>query len=137
AKMEKNVVTQTNAQEMKATAEKDKMALVEPVNKIELNKELKVNQAETIESGRSKEVTEAEVEEAIEVVTSFINSSLKQVTFSRDKNAEKMIITMIDKETQEVINQFPSEKMISMAGRIKELHQEVENISGLIIDSHV
>jgi uncharacterized FlaG/YvyC family protein len=47
------------------------------------------------------------------------------------------VITVTDKKTQEVINQFPSEKIISMAEKIQALHQEVESISGLLIDSHV
>ncbi len=85
----------------------------------------------------AKEVTEDDVEKALEVVSSFINSTQKQVDFSRDNDAGKLVITVTDRETQEVINQFPSEKIISMAEKIQALHQEVESISGLIIDSHV
>lgn len=96
-----------------------------------------INKEDASEAAKLSAQKEEEVEEALEVVSSFINSTIKQVTFSHDKNAGKMVITMLDKETQEVINQFPSEKIISMAGRIKELYQEVESISGLIIDSHV
>lgn len=89
------------------------------------------------ENSQNKEVPEEEMEKAVEIVTSFLHNTLKQVDFSRDNKAGKTVITVVDKKTQEVINQFPSEKIISMAEKIQALHQEVESISGLLIDSHV
>jgi flagellar protein FlaG len=132
AKVENSFVAQPIEQ---GNAAKQNDNLIEQTSKSEQDKKSIVQKSQSIEV--KEEISNTEVEEAIEVVSSFINSTLKQVAFSRDNNAGKMVITMIDKETNEVINQFPSEKIISMAERIKELHQEVENISGLIIDSHV
>jgi flagellar protein FlaG len=132
AKVENSFVAQPLEQ---GNAAKQNDNLIEQTSKSEQDKKSIVQKSQSIEV--KEEISNTEVEEAIEVVSSFINSTLKQVAFSRDNNAGKMVITMIDKETNEVINQFPSEKIISMAERIKELHQEVENISGLIIDSHV
>ncbi|MFT5002871.1 MAG: flagellar protein FlaG [Flavobacteriales bacterium] len=132
AKVENSLVAQPSVQGNAAKANDN---LIEQTSKSEQDKKFTVQKSQSLEV--KEEVSNVEVEEAIEVVSSFINSTLKQVAFSRDNNAGKMVITMIDKETNEVINQFPSEKIISMAERIKELHQEVENISGLMIDSHV
>jgi flagellar protein FlaG len=132
AKVESSFVAQPSVQ---SSAAKQDDNLIEEASKTEQDKKFAVQKSQSLEV--KEETSNAEVEEAIEVVSSFINSTLKQVAFSQDNNAGKMVITMIDKETNEVINQFPSEKVISMAGRIKELHQEVESISGLMIDSHV
>lgn len=137
AKIENSFVTLSSVQVEQTKVEEKHATLVEQASKIELNEKLALKKEDAIESQYMEEATEVEVEDAIEVVSSFINSTLKQVSFSHDNTAGRMIITMIDKETQEVINQFPSEKVISMAGRIKELHQEVESISGLLIDSIV
>lgn len=137
AKLENGFVAQSPAQVEQLASTQDNVALVEQVNKPGQDDALLVQKEEAIEAENKEQVSKVEVEDAIDVVSSFINSTLKQVAFSHDSNAGKMVITMIDRETQEVINQFPSEKIISMAGRIKELHQEVENISGLLIDSHV
>jgi flagellar protein FlaG len=90
-----------------------------------------------VESAKEQDVPSEEVAKALDIVTSFLNNTSKQVDFSSDNKAGKTVITVIDKQTQEVINQFPSEKIISMAEKIQALHQEVESISGLIIDSHV
>ena len=98
----------------------------------------KLTVAERItESTKEIEASPDNVEKALDIVTSFLHNTSKQVDFSSDNNAGKTVITVIDKETQEVINQFPSEKIILMAEKIQALHQEVESISGLLIDSHV
>ena len=88
-------------------------------------------------STKEEDISSKDVEQALDIVASFLHSTSKQVDFSSDNKAGKTVITVIDKETQEVINQFPSEKIISMAEKIQALHQEVESISGLLIDSHV
>lgn len=131
----------------KPTAEKDAKPLSEQqkatksndarVNDIKAEAESLVSKIDAVNANAAKEVTENDVEQALEVVSSFINSTQKQVDFSRDNKAGKLVITVTDRETQEVLNQFPSEKIVSMAEKIQALHQEVESISGLIIDSHV
>jgi flagellar protein FlaG len=90
-----------------------------------------------VEPIKQQDVSSEEVENALDIVASFLHSTSKQVDFSSDNKAGKTVITVTDKKTQEVINQFPSEKIISMAEKIQALHQEVESISGLLIDSHV
>jgi flagellar protein FlaG len=114
AKVENSLVAQPSVQGNAAKANDN---LIEQTSKSEQDKKFTVQKSQSLEV--KEEVSNVEVEEAIEVVSSFINSTLKQVAFSRDNNAGKMVITMIDKETNEVINQFPSEKIISMAERIK------------------
>ena len=101
------------------------------------NDVLLTRNADLTEANQKKEIPLEEREKALEIVTSFLHNTLKQVDFSSDNNAGKMVVTVLDRKTQEVINQFPSEKIISMAEKIQALHQEVESISGLIIDNHV
>ncbi len=84
-----------------------------------------------------KEISDVEMEHALEIVSSFINTTMKHVNFSSDNSSGKMVIKVIDRETQEIIQQFPSEKIVSMAIKIQDLHQEVEGVSGLLIDSRI
>ena len=98
----------------------------------------KLTVAERIaQSAETQDVSAEDVEKALDIVASFLHSTMKQVDFSSDNSAGKTVITIIDKETQEVINQFPSEKIVSMAEKIQQLQQDAESISGLLIDSHV
>tara|TARA_B110001452_G_C15113208_1_gene388049 strand:+ start:287 stop:703 length:417 start_codon:yes stop_codon:yes gene_type:complete len=83
------------------------------------------------------DATKEEQEEATEVVTTFMENAMKDVAFSNKNEAGKLVIQIFDKETNELIKQFPADKIISMAEKIKDLHKEIESISGLIFDSHV
>ena len=70
------------------------------------------------QSAKAQDVSSEDVEKALDIVASFLHSTMKQVDFSSDNTAGKTVITLIDKETQEIINQFPSEKIVSMAEKI-------------------
>jgi len=115
--------------------EVDGETLLESSNIVKLTESV---QAENkINDQKKEEASEEDINKALDVVSSFINSSKKQVNFSHDNSSGKMVITVTDKDTQEILNQFPSEKVISMAEKIKELQQDVESISGLLIDRRV
>ena len=96
-----------------------------------------INTENKIKAEQKNEASESDINKALEVVSSFMNNNNKQVVFSNDNTSGKTVITITDKKTQEVINQFPSEKIISMAERIQNMHREAESISGLLIDSLV
>tara|TARA_R110002012_G_scaffold242832_1_gene417305 strand:+ start:5346 stop:5780 length:435 start_codon:yes stop_codon:yes gene_type:complete len=102
------------------------------------DKGIAIEQTETnANSTLEKKISESEIQEALDVVSAFMSHSFKHVGFSNDTSSGKTIIKVIDKETQELISQFPSDKMLTMAEKIKSLHQEIESVSGLLIDSHV
>lgn len=97
----------------------------------------KVIEGQKVTEKNKAVVSEQEINQALEIVSNFMHNSNKQVEFSKDNSSGKTVIIITDKETQEVINQFPSEKIISMAKRIQNLNMEAESISGLLIDSRV
>ena len=102
------------------------------------DKDIALEQAEVnANSTLEKQISESEIQEALDVVSAFMSHSFKHVGFSKDTSSGKTVIKVIDKETQELISQFPSDKMLTMAEKIKSLHQEIESASGLLIDSHV
>lgn len=133
ANMENSFVAQSS--EQSNVVEKN-TTLVEQITEVELDDKLAVQKEEAVEAEK-EELSEAEIQNALDIVASFVNSTTKQVDFSNDSSSGKMVIKVSDRETQEVIQQFPSEKIISMAEKIKELHQEMQSISGLLIDSHI
>lgn len=59
--------------------------------------------------------TDAQVREAIGAA----NAALKQVTsdleFSRDTETGKIVVRIVDADTQQIIRQFPSEEMLAIA----------------------
>jgi len=97
----------------------------------------KISADNKISKQQESDVKEGEINQALDIVSAFMSNSNKQVAFSNDNSSGKTVIIITDKETNEVINQFPSKKLISMAERIQNLNQEAESISGLLIDSRV
>lgn len=81
--------------------------------------------------------SEALVDQSIESVANFVNSVNKNVDFLVDEDSGRTIIKVIDVESQELIKQFPSEEIISMAKRIKELQEQITSKTGLFLDENV
>ncbi len=103
---------------------------VEKLSVIELAKQ--ANQVKQ-EEEQSKE----NIEEAVESVASFVNSVNKNVDFLVDEDSGRTIIKVVDVKSQELIRQFPSDEIISMANRIKELQEQITSKTGLFLDENV
>lgn len=62
--------------------------------------------------------------EKIEQVTQSINEHLqlvqRKLQFSIDKGSDRMVITVLDSETQEVIRQIPSEEALQLSRRLEQ-----------------
>jgi len=125
-------VESSNEDKVKLSAEK---IVVDKDTVVNVSEDL--NSEKKLSNEKQVETSEEDINKALDVVSSFMDHSNKQVAFSNDNTSGKTVITITDKDTQEVINQFPSEKIISMADRIQNLNREAENISGLLIDSRV
>jgi flagellar protein FlaG len=74
---------------------------------------------------------------AIDVVSSFMNQPPRNVNFTKDNDSGKTVIKVFDLETKELIKQFPSEELISIAQKIQTLHQEVAERSGIFLDKRI
>ncbi|MBA6264335.1 flagellar protein FlaG [Colwellia sp. Bg11-12] len=81
--------------------------------------------------------TEEALDAAIEVVSSFMNQPPRNVNFTKDNDSGKTVIKVFDLETKELIKQFPSEELISIAQKIQTLHQEVAERSGIFLDKRI
>jgi flagellar protein FlaG len=62
------------------------------------------------------------------------NAALKQISssleFSQDKATGKTLIRVYDRDTKELIRQFPTEEMVVIA-------KQIENLKGVLVDQTV
>jgi len=86
---------------------------------------------------KDKPPTEKELDLAIEVVSNFINQPPRNVNFTKDTDSGKTVIKVFELESKELIKQFPSEELISIAQKIKALQQEVGEKAGILFDEKV
>jgi flagellar protein FlaG len=73
--------------------------------------------------------TEAQVEQATEVANRFMDSLSLNLQFSMDKDVNKVVVKVVDRDTHEVIKQFPSEEMLAIA-------KALDKLQGLLIKTH-
>lgn len=59
------------------------------------------------------------------------------VNFKIDDDSGKMVIKLLDKDSQKVIRQIPSDELLAISRRLKELADSSEASAGLMIDSRV
>ena len=78
-----------------------------------------------------------ELDEALTVVSTFIDPQVRSVNFFHDDSSGKTVVKIFDVKNQELIKQFPSEKIIEMATHIKSLQNDFLDKTGIFVDSKV
>jgi flagellar protein FlaG len=58
---------------------------------------------------------EQAIQESVEKINEFISPYVTSLHFSMDKELGKIVVKVMDSETKEVIKQFPSEDILSLA----------------------
>ena len=93
----------------------EKAQQAESQEKLEVAKKLK---SERLEQQAQQEAQE-KVETAVETIRGFIQENQRDLDFDIAKESNRVIITVKDKVTNEVIRQIPPEDAIELAERIK------------------
>lgn len=82
--------------------------------------EQSVSQAQKAEANRN------ELEDAVKQVNDFLKPINNSIQFNLDDDTGKTVVKVIDLTTKEVIRQFPSEEMLSIA-------KAIDKMKGLLI----
>ena len=70
---------------------------------------------------------DARMHEAISVANHAMRSLSNSLEFSLDPDSRKMLVRVVDRETRQVIRQFPSEEMLAIA-------RALDRMQGLLIN---
>jgi flagellar protein FlaG len=79
------------------------------------------------QSGADPEQAKPPVQEAVDRMNAISRWFRSTLTFKMDESAHRIVVTIIDKETGEVIRQIPPESVLKQAEALKEL-------SGMLFD---
>lgn len=90
-------------------------------------------------SDKSKEeqaplIADDEVENAANVLENFVSSEQNRVRFSVTEDTGRMVIQIIDQQSNEVLRQIPAEEVLEMASRVKELTDEIGKKTGILFE---
>lgn len=63
----------------------------------------------------------------METANAYVQAASTSIQFSLDQDSGKTVVKMVDKETEEVLRQFPSEEMLAISASI-------DRMQGLLIN---
>ncbi|MDR0233452.1 MAG: flagellar protein FlaG [Zoogloeaceae bacterium] len=72
------------------------------------------------ETGQAKEDLE-ELQKGVDNLNAFITPYNTSLNFSVDKESGRLVVKVIDKETEEVVKQFPSEEALRISRSLEQL----------------
>ncbi|WP_035238648.1 flagellar protein FlaG [Desulfobacter vibrioformis] len=76
------------------------------------------------------QLTKKDVEEMVDAFEDFANTVQTRLNFTIDDSTEDMVVKIMDKETNEVIKQFPAEEIL-------ELREKMQDLRGLLFSTNV
>lgn len=75
-------------------------------------------------------LTRKDVEEMVQALEDFAKTVQTRLNFTIDDGTEDVVVKIMDKETDEVIKQFPAEEIL-------ELREKMQDLSGLLFSENI
>ena len=82
-------------------------------------------------------VTDEQVSDAISDIQTFVESNQRNLNFSVDEDSQRSIVSVTDANSGDVIRQIPSEEVLQLAERIRELQTEFGSAVGVFFNREV
>lgn len=86
--------------------------------------------SERKKSGQTDKVSESRVEQAIADLNKGTELAQKRLHFSLHKETDRLVVRVVDTETDEVIREIPPEEVLDAAAKLRDL-------IGLLLDERV
>ncbi|MBU2877981.1 flagellar protein FlaG [Aliiglaciecola lipolytica] len=74
------------------------------------------------------------IESAVSEISDFLQATNRQLSFSVDEKSERQVVKVTDSESGEVIRQIPSEEVLALSERIKDLQSDVGSAVGVLLN---
>ena len=125
----------TRAPSASVSLDKNSLAAAELKSAVE-TKATSVDRVETVDK-KQLAIPKEEVMNQIEELKKFNQSIDRSLQFSVDEELGVTIVRVIDKETDELIRQFPPEELINLSRRLKELNEQHSAHNGVLLQEKV
>lgn len=134
--------SQTNLQ----TQNKDSSRVLNDAYKDEVGTKIAKEINDAVTTTQEAKVTEAvadinisneEVESAVSEINQFVQVQNRELNFSFDDSSKRSVIKVTDSESGDVIRQIPSEDVLKLSERIKELQSDLGAAVGVLFNKEV
>ncbi|MBT0584959.1 flagellar protein FlaG [Alteromonas oceanisediminis] len=79
--------------------------------------------------------TTLELEDATREIEQFLQVQNRSLSFSVDENTDRSVVTVTEAESGDVIRQIPSEEVLRLAERLKDLQADVGSSVGVLFNN--
>lgn len=83
------------------------------------------------------DIKNEEVESAVTEINQFVQAQNRQLNFSFDENSKRSVIKVTDSESGDIIRQIPSEDVLKLSERLKELQTDLGAAVGVLFNKEV
>lgn len=88
----------------------------------------------SVDNNANDESTAANIETAVAEVSDFVQAKNRQLDFSIDEKSQRSVVKVTDSESGDVIRQIPSEEVLALSERIKNLQSDVGAAVGVLFN---
>jgi len=102
--------------------------------------DIKLNDLKSIPADKKKgteqkvQPDQQKLETAVDTANKLLEISGFHTKFRVDEESDRIQVSLIDNNTQEVIRQIPSEQMLELSARIKEMLNTFSKMVGVFVD---
>lgn len=91
------------------------------------------------ENAEQRELSQEKLQQAAEQFAEVAQTLNRELQFSVHDDIGHTVITVIDRQTGDIVRQIPSEEVVRLAQRMTELNSEqaIDSATGVLIDSRV
>ncbi|MEG3766902.1 flagellar protein FlaG [Alteromonas sp. 14N.309.X.WAT.G.H12] len=94
-------------------------------------------QAQSVDNLITEEQEQADIETATREVESFLQVQNRNLTFSVDEETNRSVVTVKDSASGDVIRQIPTDEVLKLAERIKNLQEDIGGSVGIFVNNEV
>ncbi|MCB5207510.1 flagellar protein FlaG [Methylovorus mays] len=80
-----------------------------------------VSKTSEVSTAKAAEPSASELDTAVDSINDFISAVANNLEFSVDRDTERVVVKVVDKETHEVVKQFPSEEALAISKALDKL----------------
>lgn len=108
------------------------------VEREKLSEKAKVVRPSAEKSEESRNVKDdVTIENAVAEISEFVLANNRQLNFSVDEGSDKPVVKVTDAESGEIIRQIPSEEVLRLSERLKDLQSDVGAAVGVLFNKQV
>ena len=85
----------------------------------------------------NNEQSDLSIENALAEISEFVQNNGRQLNFSIDEGSQKNVVKVTDSQTGDIIRQIPSEEVLRLSERLRDLQLDVGTAVGVLFNKHV